>query len=195
VVARLALDEADRLEQALRRKYRTPADALAALGIDQNLLEEGERMMMRGRDTRSRDQEEMSEFSPDRGRDWRNRDQGEPGEGEGEETLEELLAKLGEEDRKVVFDAVRALMSNRDWASDRRRMGRDQPEPFPGMPMPGGGMVGGSTNWSDEAADRRYRREADDRKRSRFAHDMAMASGQGFADFFPDAMRIRTTGF
>jgi hypothetical protein len=65
-------------------------------------------------------------------------------------------------------------------------MGRDQPESFPGMPMPGGGMVGGtmygSTDWS--------KREAEDRRRGRFAHDMATASGKGFFDFFPDAARI-----
>src|SRR6516225_3867719 len=115
VVARLALDEADRLEQALRRKYRTPADALSALGLDESVLdEEGERTMPKlSYDARSRDmmrrgdqeEEEMSGYDRRRGRDMRSRDQEmEPGE-EREDDLEELIRELSGEDRRMVTDA------------------------------------------------------------------------------------------
>jgi hypothetical protein len=191
VLARLALDEADgadRLVRALRQRFRSPADALPALGIDQDLLEEGERMMMKGRDTRNRDQMMPEEYDR-RGRDMRgNRDQGEEG-GEGEE-LEELMTLLQEmptADRRLIMDWARSRMPT----YDSRRGARDDPPPFYGQPM-----TGGSMNWSDEreARDYRKRREAEDRRRRRFAHDMA-AHDDTFARMFPDAMRIRTTGF
>jgi hypothetical protein len=98
VVARLALDEADepdRLMLALRQRFRTPADMLRALGIDISVLEEGE--SMRTRDTRSRDQEEMSEFSPDR----RSRDRGRDQDPEEEREFEELMALLQEMPRRI----------------------------------------------------------------------------------------------
>ena len=152
VVARLALDEADepdRLVRALRQRFRTPADMLTALGIDISVLDEGERM--RTRDTRGRDQEEMSEFSPDRRSRDRGRDEEDPEE---ERELEELMALLRDmtaEDRRMVADWMRG----RTPVYDRRRLSRDDPPPFPGMPETGGTMYG-STNWSDrEAADRR----------------------------------------
>jgi len=87
-----------------------------------------------------------------------------------------------------------------DWARgrapayDQRRMSRDQPSPFAGMPEPGGTMFG-STDWSErQARDYRRGREARDRRGRAFAADMA-ARDDSFAAMFPDAMRIRTTGF
>jgi hypothetical protein len=203
---RLALDSAapDRLMKALRKRFRTPQDALRALGLDEGVLEEGEREMRLAQDARNRDmmrsgrdQEEMASEYDRRGRDWRsNRDQEQEGESEeNERELKEMLAMLRDmsaEDRRMVADWMRS----RTPTYDRRMMGRDQPPPFMGMPMPGGGMVGGSMNWSDErqARDYRKRREAEDGRRSRFAHDMA-AHDDSFYRMFPDARRIGVTGF
>ena len=151
---KLALDDggSDRLVRALRQRFRTPADMLTALGIDQGVLEEEEReRTMRTRDARSRDQEMMSELGPDRRSRDRGRDEEDPEE---ERELEELMALLRDmtaEDRRMVADWMRG----RTPVYDRRRLSRDDPPPFPGMPETGGTMYG-STNWSDrEAADRR----------------------------------------
>jgi len=156
-LARLALDEGgSALSEALHKRFRSAKEVLRKLGLDESLLEQGEREMMRGRDEdarsrdnmmrRGRDQEMMSELSPDRrNRDMRSRDQEEPGEGE-ERELEEMPAMLRDmtaEDRRMVADWMRGRMPTYD-----RRMGRDDPVPFMGMPEPGGTMYG-STNWSD----------------------------------------------
>jgi len=147
---KLALDEAaedDRLVTALRKKFRSPADMLTALGIDVSVLEEGS---MRTRDDdarnrdgmqmrRARDLEEMMPGEFDR----RSRDRGRDQDPEEERELEELMAMLRDmsaQDRRMVADWMRS----RTPTYDRRMMGRDQPPPFEGMPMPGGGMVGGS---------------------------------------------------
>ena len=190
---KLALDDggSDRLVRALRQRFRTPADMLTALGIDQGVLEEeeGERTM-RTRDARSRDQEMMSELGPDRRSRDRGRDEEDPEE---EREIEELMAMLRDmptEDRRTVMDWARG----RAPAYDQRRMSRDQPSPFAGMPEPGGTMFG-STDWSErQARDYRRGREARDRRGRAFAADMA-ARDDSFAAMFPDAMRIRTTGF
>ena len=210
MVARLALDEADepdRLVRALRRKYRTPADALAALGLDESVLYgEGERTMpkpsydARNRDMRRGDQEMMMPEYDRRNRDMRTRDWEDPEVdpnregGESEPSAEELMAMLRDmsaQDRRMVADWMRGRMPT----YDRRMMGRDDPPPFMGMPETGGTMYG-STNWSDErqARDYRKRREAEDGRRRRFAHDMAMRD-DSFYRMFPDARRLGVTGF
>jgi hypothetical protein len=178
------------LREALRARFGSREKVLQALGLDQSLLE-GERTMRtrdedaRSRDSmmrRGRDQEAMSEMVPDRrSRDMRRgRDQEyeDPEEGEGE-TLGELLERLDEGDKRMVRDALRHLVRDRGWSSsyDRRMSARDQPPPFIGMPEPGG-----SINWSE--------REAQDRRRGRFAADVAAASGRSYCDFFPAASRI-----
>jgi hypothetical protein len=166
--------------EALRARYKTRGAALAALGLDSSVLEE------EGKTMRTRDQMEM--LTPDaRSRDRRRgRDEEEMMEDPEEETLEQLLERLDEGDKRMIYDAVRQLVRDRGWGSsyDRRmrRGARDDPPPFYGQPQ-----TGGSINWSDRMA-------AEDR-RNRFAHDVAEHRGQGFLDFFPDAARIRTTGF
>ena len=152
-------------------------------------MEEGSKTM-RTRDARSRDQEMMSELGPDRRSRDRGRDEEDPEE---EREIEELMAMLRDmptEDRRTVMDWARG----RAPAYDQRRMSRDQPSPFAGMPEPGGTMFG-STDWSErQARDYRRGREARDRRGRAFAADMA-ARDDSFAAMFPDAMRIRTTGF
>jgi hypothetical protein len=102
------------------------------------------------------------------------------------------------EQQQEVSSALREMGEDRrgshSWARDRlerrrlgrdiraRRLGRDEPEPFPGRPRPGGSdpMIYG---WEDEAADRRPRP----------AHDMAMddRATRDFAHFaFPGAAKM-----
>jgi len=197
----LALDGApaagDRLMRALRKRFRTPADALRALGLDASVLEEGEKLMSRyAHDARSRDMRRTRDEDPeemDPNRDWRD-EASEGGEGEPrEEELLALLRDLTTEDRRMIMDWARGRAPTYDRG---RRGARDDPPPFAGMPETGGGMYGSSTNWSDrEAQDRRMsERAAADKRRRSFAHDMAERSGDGFFDMFPQARRIGILG-
>jgi hypothetical protein len=168
------------LTEALQARFGSRDAVLHRLGLDESVME-GEKTMRTRYDARSRDQEEMSEMTPDqRGRDRRGRDQEMMDPEEGEETLEELIQRLSGEDRRMIYDAIKQLMG---------RGAYDQPSAFPGMPLPGGGMSQSysGSDWME--------RQAKDRKRQRFAHDVATASGKSYCDFFPAAKRIGFSGY
>ena len=200
----MAIQE-NRLRDELRRRFRSPQEALRALGLDENLLKGEEmdlsdsqlrRLVRRERSVKSRDLAKMAldarmrvvdEADPD--------DLAAVAEELPPDDLEELIEQLSTEDRKIVADAVRGLLAARNPdAVDRRRSARDQPDPFGGMPVPGSSPLPlGSTSMSDRMGTR-------DRGRSaRFAHDIADRkrgeARESFAEMFPEAMRIGTSGF
>jgi hypothetical protein len=147
------------LGEALRRKYRTPGAALRQLGLDEDLLDDIEgrdnhmpprftRARRMGRDEEEADNlQEIKDMLSDGDLDYgdliaaaveycpENR----------REELHRALGEMGEDSRQG--------RSHRSWARDRlerrrlghdvrgaRRLGRDDPEPFPGRPRPGGTM-------------------------------------------------------
>jgi hypothetical protein len=100
------------------------------------------------------------------------------------DAIESLMSELEPEEQEELLDRL---------GSDRRRLGRDQPPPFPGRPNPGGGMdpldnMGTTYRTERQAADRA-------RRQGRHAHD-AMPLGyreqREFDERFPSAKHIRT---
>jgi hypothetical protein len=184
------------LADALRRRFKTPADVMRALGLDARLLEdesaaEARRVHDLKRSKRSLGKDAiMTRFAYDNDPQERDRmlkdslkrlcDDEEPLDpadvlealaGAGDP---EFAAELHRAAKEITNDARGA----RAWAADRRalrrandvmrprkprRFGRDEPEPFPGRPRPGGSMDP-------------IRGEGEDRRR--YAGDMAYDRGR-----------------
>jgi len=177
------------LQDALRRRFRSPKEALDALGLDHSLLIDDD----------SRGGNHMPRFTP--ARKLGGRDENEP---DARQEIHELIddpeaspadviaavitnypddVDLHEMLHEVAED-VRAGRSYRQHAADRlerrkigkdararRRLGRDDPDPFPGRPNTGGSM---------EPLDRR---EGEDRHRRMGADSMAFDRGTSLENF------------
>jgi hypothetical protein len=182
----------------LKRRFRTPADALRALGLDEGLLEE----IMAKKPRLTYDEivkmpdgsylprQLVGYGALDAAPRRRARDdetQGDPDDLDDDE-IEELLAQL----------AGVAEDWRRKRASDRRRTARDDPPPFSGRPETGGTMTGGRDDnlvpsaGSGAWRDRGGSGEAEDRGRRRYAHDSGgVIIDRDFLERFPEAARIR----
>ena len=174
----------NRLADALRRKYRTPADALRALGLDPAILEgKMAHDRYRGGNRRLAYDAELDEQQ--RRGDLRNAISAALDEAELDPTeiveimLEHAtpdeMAAIGQCCREVAADArgpsgwARDRAERRRLGKDmhlRRRVARDNPDPFAGMPEPGGSMSRGRDHTREHQL-------SGDARRAR-AHDMAM---------------------
>jgi hypothetical protein len=182
----------NRLLQALKRRFRTPRDALKALGLDTKLLDPprkrlayGPRLAVDGkpRPARDEDPEEVNE------------------------ALRDFVSKLDPDQMAVLFQMLEEQMNGMAPLDDDE-LTEDDPEPVPGMPKPGGGMVPSRQAAQDASfgtarigqamgtvtmAERRIIQKAEDRRRPRLAQDarQAMRRAPSGYDMFPSAARIK----
>jgi hypothetical protein len=180
------------LADALRRRFRSPAEVMDALGLDRSLLKDGSNMAYqhhqpaRGRDAEPDDRDRKREC-----RDAIRRacDAAEFDPGDVMEALAEyypvecgtVVREMGEDrsPRRWARDRRERRAADRHLASRPREFGRDDPASFYGMPETGGGMYREDKRPIENFVERRgeSRREetsAADRGR---AHDIAMDSG------------------
>ena len=212
---------------ALKRRGLIAQDASneEAERVIHNATETGDRTMTARRDARDvrRTRDEMTEEErrhPDAARDALRR-AGDATEID-DDTIGELLETLAQTHPEVVGQMAREVGQDgpRRWARDRRemrvsrdrmltsrarkfgRVGRDDPEPFAGMPMPGGEMVRDDENvgyrpdrsWPENGGRDgiNVSERSMDRRRGR-AFDLAMDTGttqDAFASWLPGAASI-----
>jgi hypothetical protein len=185
--------ESSSLVAALMAKFRSPAEALEALGLDPLLLTGGSLMALDTHYDRRRDADDRRHYGDDRharARDALRRaaDAAEPDD----EVIEELLEALGATHPEVVGRAAREIAEDGrgpyGWARDRRerrraedvlhhRRARDvgrRPHLGRDYGPPGVGREEGSPRVEEFAGGRRHWEEGEDRRR---AHDMGMDAG------------------
>jgi hypothetical protein len=195
----------ERLREALRAKFGTPEAACRALGLDAGLLQardqagtggaERERLR-RDLDRENKQQRTFVDMTIPGDRGMRSRSARRIRRAiydSGEELSEEEIGRInrilcGEEALDGSPGEGELPVSERDTEyrqggeDRRRRLGRDEPEPFYGRPRPGG-----KVDW-DRGRDWR---EAEDR---RYAQDARPRNVVHFLDAYPSAGRIRLTG-
>jgi len=185
-----------KLTDALRQRFNSPEEALAKLGIDPAILDEGRENTMTTSFTRDRGYRSARKLGRDEEEDGRREiremlDEGAPAD----EIVAALVAGCPDDERADLHSAlseiatdIRAGNSYRAHARDRlerrrlsrdqrRRLGRDDPEPFPGRPNTGGSM--------DPI-------EGEDRRRRMGTDSMAFdrSSEAEFYRRFPNAPRV-----
>lgn len=182
------------LTEALRRRFRSPAEAMAALGLDISILEDGSMTYHHHYDRRGRDEE-----LDDHEREREARDAVRRALDAADFDPQDVIEALAEYYPGEVGSAAREIGEDRGgphrWARDRRerraldahlrragrtrRLGaRDEPEEFPGMPRPGGSMV--PLHRGED-----YRHRGADHSRGRLgAFDMALGAGSTDLDTF-----------
>jgi hypothetical protein len=192
----VTMTNTDRLVAAMRRRFKTPSDAVRAMGLDVALLNEREDMATRDprRSLRAR---QMAMDAAELNERERSFDEmlDDP-ETSGEEILARLIEEMPEEKRSGLIAGLGSLgedMRGRhagphQWARDtleRHKMSRDfsrarrfraadneqypgGPEPFKGEPLRGGGMYEGEDRRGRGAMDRglAFDRSNSDRVRS-----------------------------
>jgi hypothetical protein len=175
-----------RLGAALRKKYRTPADALKAIGLDPNLLEEEKAVskpklvydeMVKMADGSYTPRGVLMAFDEKRRRarddEPDDRGEGDPDD-DGVEELRELLSG-------AIAGAFDAWGKKR--AADRKRTAWDDPPEFSGRPETGGSMADPENSYSSVTGN--------DRRRGRAHDDGAVIIDEDFRKRFPEAARIR----
>jgi hypothetical protein len=176
------------LTSALRKKFGTPARMAAYLGValDDIASPHEEEFEMPQTYRRPGDTSRIRSLSADRRR-LRAQDAN-------EDPVEYVAALMSEMSPEELGELKEMIGSG-----DRRRAS-DEPPPFPGMPRPGGSMVGSEegdplARWRQPGEDRRH---AADRRR--LAHDQmsnSHAAQDAKVDFerrFPSAGKIRLMG-
>jgi hypothetical protein len=174
----------DSLVAALRSRYRTPRAVCRRLGLDENLIDElvenemplrprrpGDTRRIRGLDdnplTTAEEAmaliEELCEDLP------------EPEQAELEDMLEERL--LSDAPNTAQDRRRRRAEDARAGRRRRSRLGRDEPEPFPGRPNTGGGQDPLDARAQDRVATRRQ------------LHGMDAAGLPAFEDLFPSVAK------
>ena len=167
------------IQTALRKHFGTPRNAARALGLDERIVDDistsTEYETMPYPHRRAGDTSRIRSLGADRRR-LRAQDEGE----DPVEYLRELIQGLDPEDAQALIQSL----------GGDRRLGRDQPPPFPGRPNPGGEMDP-LARWREPGETRQH---AADRRR--YAHDEASDrhgyGRKGFLERFPGAAHIKT---